>query len=143
MRILFVCTGNTCRSPMAQALMQSLSEKKGLSLFCDSAGIYAVPGSDMCRTAKDVLEKVYQISNFDHKAKRVTKEDLDSFDLIVAMTEDHERLLLQAFGVKGKTVTIPGGVGDPFGGNFTVYQKAAEQILEGLLCLVEKGVIHD
>ena len=142
MKILFVCTGNTCRSPMAQALAEHLMRDKGVSVQCDSAGIYASPGAPFSPTAKNVLEKEFGILNFDHKAKKVTRELLDEVDRVVAMTEDHKKLLVQAFGAKDKTVTVPGGVGDPYGGDFSVYKKAALQIRSGIDLLWEKGVFH-
>lgn len=58
--ILFVCTGNTCRSPMAEALCQSLLKKKGLAseYDCSSAGVYAYEGDSASYEAISVLKRV-------------------------------------------------------------------------------------
>ncbi len=143
MHILFVCTGNTCRSPMAQALMTRFAEEKGLSVTCDSAGVAAMPGSPFSEQGRLVLKDAYGIRDFDHKAKPVTGSMLESADLVIAMTENHRRLLIQAFGAGEKAITIPGEAGDPYGGDFHIYKKAADAIYAGLESLFDKGVFHD
>ncbi len=142
MRILFVCTGNTCRSPMAQALMESLAEGYGWKITCDSAGVFASPGAPMSNTALKVLAHAFHIPSFFHTAKPVTEEMIDAFDLVVAMTKDHLRLLTQKFGERENILSMPRDVGDPFGGSFAVYEKTAKAIVEGLDVLIQEGKIH-
>jgi protein-tyrosine phosphatase len=55
--ILFVCTGNTCRSPMAEHLMRAIADREGLSLTVASAGVYAYDGQHMSAHAKTVLQR--------------------------------------------------------------------------------------
>lgn len=143
MQILFVCTGNTCRSPMAQALLTKMAQEKGVLLSCDSAGVAVNPGSAFSKEAALVLKEAFDIPDFDHKAKPVTESLLKDSDLLIAMTENHRRLLTQAFGAGDKVITMPGEVGDPYGGDFATYKKAADAIYAGLELLFEKGVFHD
>lgn len=143
MNVLLVCTGNTCRSPMAEAILKKLGEARGLSLSCASAGVCAYPSSPVSEPAKAVLTKYFDIHNFEHKATPVTREALEQADLIIAMTENHSRLLIQKFGFPEKVVVIPGGVSDPFGGDTARYLQAAKEIEAGLLTLLDRGQIHD
>ena len=142
MHVLFVCTGNTCRSPMAEALMKKIATEQNLNITCDSAGVSAFPGSPLSPMAKKVLSECFGIANFDHKAKQVTPALLAECDLAVAMTENHRLLLTQAFGAEEKAIAMPVGVGDPYGGDFATYEKAANAILTGLSKLLEKGILH-
>ncbi|MBR7164657.1 MAG: low molecular weight protein arginine phosphatase [Clostridia bacterium] len=143
MNILLVCTGNTCRSPMAEAILKKIGEDRGLSITCTSAGVCAYPESPMTPPAKAVLEEYYGIHGFDHKATPVTRGALEQADLVIAMTEDHRRLLIQKFGFPEKTVVIPEGVSDPFGGDTARYLRAAREIEAGLSVLADRGLIHD
>ena len=141
-KILFVCTGNTCRSPMAQALCEKLGQDRGIRLECDSAGVAAVNGSPMAENAKKVLCR-FGIRDFDHRAKRLLLEDLESADLILTVTEHHALFLTEAFGHKEKILPLPGQVGDPFGGDEETYQRAADAIWAGLEALADRGLFHD
>lgn len=143
MQILFVCTGNTCRSPMAQALMERLAQEKEMNIRCDSAGLFPHPGSGVNGMAKKVLSQAFELGGFEHEAQPVTRELMEEADLVVTMTEDHRIYLVQKFGFPEKVITLPGGVGDPYGGDFEIYRTAADQILKGLETLVEQGKIHD
>lgn len=144
MRILFVCTGNTCRSPMAEALMKKISEEKGFqNLSVDSAGIFANPDAPISKQAKAVLEQCFSIESFSHKAKPLTKELLEKADLAVCATEDHRRLLVQKFGFEKKTVAFPEDISDPYGGFFETYLASANAIKKGLESLIVEGVIYD
>lgn len=144
MRILFVCTGNTCRSPMAEALMEQMGKEKGFkNLSVDSAGIFAVPDAPISQNAKEVLEKHFSIKHFSHFAKPLTKELLKKADLVVTATEDHRRLLIQKFGCEEKTVSFPVDISDPYGGFLETYKHSADAIKQGLERLIEAGKIHD
>ena len=143
MNLLFVCTGNTCRSPMAQAIAEKILRDKGLDAKADSAGIYALPGQSVSANSKLALEKLFGISPFDHTAKPLTKALLQEADLVIAMTEHHKALIAQAFGETEKVISMPVSVGDPFGGTPALYEACAKSIAEGIETLWEKGYFHD
>lgn len=87
-KILFVCLGNICRSPAAQAVMQRVIDERGLtrSFFLDSAGTYGGHAGDMPdrRMRVHARERGY---NLTHRSRRITPDDFNTFHLIVAM--DH------------------------------------------------------
>lgn len=92
--ILFVCTGNTCRSPMAEGILKQLAEKSGIELNVRSAGIAAAQGAGMSRHAVAILEK--QGIRREHSAQSATAKLIDWADLILTMTVSHKRAVIQA-----------------------------------------------
>ncbi|MGQ9629924.1 MAG: arsenate reductase/protein-tyrosine-phosphatase family protein [bacterium] len=84
-KILFVCTGNTCRSVIAEGLFRKMVPQSLLDeIEVDSAGIYAYPGSGITNNTNIVLRQE-GVNLEDHKAKRVSKEDIREADLILTM----------------------------------------------------------
>ncbi len=91
MNILFVCTGNTCRSPMAEAMLESKTNK----FKTKSAGIYASPGSPVSNGTKEVLSDAN--IKLDHASKQVTQKLIDWADVVLTMTHEHKQLLRKEF----------------------------------------------
>ncbi|TCP20248.1 protein-tyrosine phosphatase [Scopulibacillus darangshiensis] len=90
--VLFVCTGNTCRSPMAEALLKH----KGSSRYeAKSAGLFANMGSQAHPNALEALTK--RGIEFDHRSQPATVDLVEWAHLIFTMTEQHKQLLLQQF----------------------------------------------
>ena len=85
-KILFVCLGNICRSPAGQAVMQRLVDERGLTsrFEIDSAGTYGGHAGQLPdrRMRVHARQRGYEL---DHRARRVTVDDMERFDLIVAM----------------------------------------------------------
>ncbi|WAH36872.1 low molecular weight protein arginine phosphatase [Alicyclobacillus dauci] len=137
MHILFVCTGNTCRSPMASALARHHVAAHGLNWTVDSAGIYAVPGQPMAAYATDALIRRHVLVP-NHQSQPVTPELIEQADLIFAMTRSHKADLLRKFAeAHGKVFTLAefvegesaaADVTDPFGGSPEVYEACAEAL---------------
>ncbi len=85
MHILFVCTGNTCRSPMAAQLAMTKLRLRGLPWNVSSAGVYAVPGLPMSWEAEQVLLS-RGIAPDNHVAQSLTADKVEEADLVVTMT---------------------------------------------------------
>ncbi|ANS76155.1 protein tyrosine phosphatase [Paenibacillus yonginensis] len=95
MRILFVCTGNTCRSPMAEGMFRQMALEAGLSAEVKSAGVAAIPGMSISRHAEAVLRD-HQIT--DRLTSTAVSEELVNWaDMILTLTQGHKRQLLYAF----------------------------------------------
>lgn len=100
---LFVCTGNTCRSPMAEALLQA---KAGDRFRVRSAGVFAIEGSPAAGDATQALsEKGVSLSG--HKSRRLDLDSARWADVILTMTESHKRSVQQQFPeTAGKVYTL-------------------------------------
>ncbi|MHB8155845.1 MAG: low molecular weight protein arginine phosphatase [Desulfocucumaceae bacterium] len=141
MRVLFVCTGNTCRSSMAQAItMRRLKQKGVFSVKVFSAGTYTVSGLPASGRAI-IAMKESGLDLEQHRSKVLDREMVKEADLVITMTGSHSRSVLgmcpEAVG-KVFTLTeyvgLKGDVMDPFGGDLEVYRRVADQ-LESMLGL--------
>ena len=130
LRVLCVCTGNTCRSPMAQALLQREADRLGLPVAVSSAGFAAFPGDSVSENTVTVMAET-DIDLSAHRARALTPYLLDESDYVICMSESHRAALLP-FVSKEKLVVPPGGVPDPFGGDEAVY-RATRDVLEAFL----------
>lgn len=124
--ILFICTGNTCRSPMAAAF----AEKMGLS--AQSAGLSPFPGAPATKEAiRAAQRRGCDLSG--HRARAVTVDMLHEAEKIYAMTESHARMLRMLSPENaGKIFVLSPPVPDPFGGSDEDYEACAKTILRGL-----------
>ncbi len=137
MKIIFVCTGNTCRSPMAQGYLESL----GLPfLHCESRGLFA-DGSAVSDNSAEAMKEI-GIDISAHTSKQFTADDLDA-DMIICMSPSHRDILLSA-GVKPERVSVLGnGIGDPFGGDIHIYRLCRDEIIAAVDSLVFGGAFTD
>lgn len=145
MNILFVCTGNTCRSSMAEGLLKHFAaENPSLKLNVKSAGTAAFNNQRASENAVLALQKL-GIDITSHKAQTVTKELIKQADLVLAMTKSHKSQLL-AFSpdAANKIFTLSeftskdniGDISDPFGGNLDTYVKCRDEISAHIMKLL-------
>ncbi|MGB6405879.1 MAG: low molecular weight protein arginine phosphatase [Planococcus donghaensis] len=139
MKILFVCTGNTCRSPMAEAIVTAKNLKE---IEARSAGIFAGE-APLSENAQLVLNQ-QQIS-FSHTSKPLDREDLEWAELVLTMTNSHKTAILQAYPetatklytLKEFAADSTADVSDPYGGPLALYEKTFQE----LKLLIDKLIV--
>ncbi len=139
-RLLFVCTGNTCRSPMAEYLFNDRCQAD--EWLAGSAGLAAVPGQQASIQAQQILMERYQLDLSGHRARQVSKELVEQSDLILTMTDQHREWLKRSFPCSAHKIKLIAEfadasktqISDPFGGSLADYKQTADQIQ----CLIDK-----
>jgi len=144
-KILFVCTGNTCRSPMAAALLNDLARPREICSACgelcvtpqyaaSSAGLYANAGDPITPAAAEALREAGVVSRPDndylsHRARPVSAALVAEADEIVGLTASHAMQLLLRFPeAASKIRTLPIDIPDPFGGTADTYRECLAQL---------------
>jgi protein-tyrosine phosphatase len=137
--ILFVCSGNTCRSPMAESLARVTMakklgvapddlESKGVTII--SAGAFAMPGT---RAAAQAVEAVRPLGAdlTKHRSRPLSVELIHQADVIFTMSRSHSAAvtaLVPSAAEKTTTLDPNGDIDDPIGGDLELYQKLAVEI---------------
>ena len=138
-KILFVCHGNICRSPMAEFVMKDMVKKAGLTeqFYIASAAVSREElGSPVYPPARQELNR-HGISCDGHKARQITQADLTRFDRIYYMDSRNARYLQRMFpGEQGFLPFLPYDVADPwYSGDFT---QTWEDICQGCRRILEE-----
>ena len=145
MRILFVCSGNTCRSPLAEAIARRILEESGKeNVIVESAGTQAWQGAPASDEAILIgVERNLDLSG--HRSRRLTPQMVESSDLVLVMSSEHlaqvremdstaNVYLLAGYGSDGGGRPIP----DPFGGDLEDYRETADVLEKELKEILDR-----
>ncbi len=151
MKIMFICTGNICRSAMAHGLLKKkLADKKINNVYVYSSGIYASIGDVPTYEARRVMEE-YNVDIKNHKATNIRYSNIEEMDLVLCATLEHKETVIKLYPkLKGKVFTMKEYVNysreyhdsinikDPWGYDLETYRSCAGEIDECLDLLIDK-----
>lgn len=129
MKILFVCTGNTCRSPLAQAITQRLLDDRKIDAECESAGLTCGYGEEVSENSRKIIAE--RGIFYTHQSRPVTRQLLDSSDMVICMTSPHKDALrpyvpadklYEAKDLTGEEID------DPYGKDLQAYRDCAAKL---------------
>ena len=147
MKLLFICTGNICRSPTAEGIVKHICSINNLNnLKCDSAALYDYHTGEPPDIRSIEIAKKYNINIENLKARRINKEDFNNFDIIIGMDKNHIKILNKLnfnktkielylnFTQSFKNQDIP----DPYYGEIEDFEKTFDLINIGAKKIVTK-----
>lgn len=135
MKVIFVCTGNTCRSPMAEGYLRS-KLIGGLEVYSRGFCLDGIPVSENSVTAC----KDFCIDISSHRSKALVRSDLDA-DMFICMSNEHKNGLLSIGIAENKITVLGGGIPDPYEQDIKVYRNCREQIFKEIDLLIDNGII--
>ena len=157
LRICFVCSGNTCRSPMAEAVANHIEALRLQQLppairplipprwEAFSAGMYATEGEPIAPNAVRALEDAEILpakfrDYHQHEAHCLTEEEAERYDLLIGMTRAHAmKLMIRYPHLTQKIIAMPQDISDPYGGTEKHYALCLEHIRNGVEQLLAGG----
>ena len=144
--ILFVCTGNTCRSPMADVICADMLAKRlGCSVddlprrgyVVMSAGTSANPGSATPRAAREVISEL-GLSLDDHRSQPLSEYLLRCADLICVVSHSHLNVSIDMWPGHRDRATVLEGISDPVGGTRADYTRCAEEVRRAVAAKIDE-----
>ena len=143
MKILFVCTGNTCRSPMAEAFLNVIAKEKNDDTICAFSRGLAAYGDSVSKNSLEAAKKHgAQIGS--HISTQLTLDDICESDVVLTMTRDQSDFLkseakkykekIYCISEYADTEEIP----DPYGQSLKVYEKCADMLFDACSKIYKK-----
>lgn len=134
-KIIFLCAGNTCRSPMAEVTFRKYAKERNLPADVKSAGLLAFAGDEATENAKKAVEEL-GLNLSDHRAKKLSVYDVEECDFIVPVTRE---LLGGLTGVDKNKIILPQkDISDPYGKDEEAYRECLKEISDFTEKLADK-----
>lgn len=125
-KILFVCTGNTCRSPMAEGIFNKLATEKNIDVVANSVGLATITGLDFSENSISVCKEI----NVDISYKKSTSfndVDLNCYDKIFCMSQNHKNFLALQCKIDESKIKVL-NICDPYMCDIEVYRNCRDEI---------------
>ncbi len=146
-KLIFICTGNTCRSPLALAAWRALSQegKTPPDIEADSAGLMTTDGQPASRHSIAIAQN-WQQDLSSHRSRQLTAEDAENADWLVVMSIMHAHSLREFIGVDPDKIILLGSldqregndeIPDPYGGSREAYETCASHIQHAMKKLAQ------
>ena len=124
--IAFVCTGNTCRSPMAEGIFNRLAEEKGIEVRAESFGVATISGLPVSENSvKACAEIGIDLSQL--KSTAIQDAPVEKYEKFYCMSKSHAEILSEYYFVTREDIEVL-DICDPYGGNEYVYRKCRDEI---------------
>ena len=138
-KIIFICTGNTCRSPMAEGLFRAHGGEDKTGLTAASARLFTQDGMPASQNAVAAAAELGADITA-HRSRMLTPELARDAHYLVCMTGAHYDRLCELFpDCADKVFTLlPEDISDPFGGDLETYRRAAAEIDKGVRSIIER-----
>ncbi|MEG1500655.1 MAG: low molecular weight protein arginine phosphatase [Clostridiales bacterium] len=132
--IVFICTGNTCRSPLAEVIFNDLAQNT--DYYASSAGIAALTGDYAMMQAIDAAGEL-SLDLKNHRSRRINPQILEEAFLLITMTEAQKKRLAEIYPSCSEKIHAFGefsgeDIEDPFGSSLDIYRLVAEKLSRGI-----------
>jgi len=148
MKIMFICTGNICRSAMAHVMLEKRAKEENKDIEVYSCGVYAENGDKSTEEAIAVMNESYDVDLKKHRATNIANSKIEEMDVILCATTLHKNNVLNRYpNLEGKVFTMKEyanypqndmDINDPWGCNYETYKRCAEEISD----VIEKILLN-
>ena len=141
-KILFVCTGNTCRSPMAEMILRSQIKKRKIKWWdVSSCGVHAQTGDGLNVNAAAVLAEAGIPVRASFVPRQLTQKLIENSVLVITMTEAHRQMLEDCGNVVCINKYCNGEVPDPYGAGIEIYRRTRDILSRACKNIIENYIL--
>ena len=142
-KILFVCTGNTCRSPMAETILRSCIKKRKIKWWdVASCGLFAEVGGDMSENSRNALDEI-GLKNEKFAPRQLTQAMIDKSYAVICMTDKQKQIIEGCGNVYSMRELCGADIPDPYGCDMEVYRRTRDALCRACDIIIEKIILAE